>query len=302
MARPTSWRFFVCAILACVSVSCARPAPPPAPPAARTVVDDLGRTVTVSARPERIVSLAPNLTEILFAVGAGDRVVATTTFCDYPPEAASKVRIGDTQRPDLERLIALKPDLVVVSTASQLETLSERLEGLGIPTYVSRARDLDGVLASIERIGDLVGEPAAGEALVARLRERANRIHSAVAPRPAPKVFFVVGSAPLITTGRGTFLDDLIRQAGGVSISADETAEWPQYSPEAVIGAAPEVIILPTFSHGVENEIPAALRETPAARNGRVIRVDADLVMRPGPRLVDGLEALARAMHPEAVP
>lgn len=292
----------MCAALACLAISCGRPAAPPAPAGARTVVDDVGRTISVAARPERIVSLAPNLTEILFAVGAGDRVVATTTFCDYPPEAAAKPRVGDTQRPDLERLIALTPDLVVVSTASQLETLSTRLEGLGIPTYVSRARDLDGVLSSIERIGDLVGERAAGEALVTRLRARADRIHTAVASRPAPKVFFVVGSPPLITTGRGTFLDDLIRQAGGASISADETAEWPQYSPEAVIGAAPEVIVLPTFSHGVENEIPAALRETPAARNGRVVRVDADLVMRPGPRLVDGLEALARAMHPEAAP
>ena len=294
----------MCAALAWLAVSsCGRPpAPGPAPAAARTVVDDLGRTISIAPRPERIVSLAPNLTEILFAVGAGDRVVATTTFCDYPPEAASKTRVGDTQRPDLERLIALKPDLVVVSTASQLETLSARLEGLGIATYVSRARDLEGVLASIERIGDLVGERAAGQALVASLRERADRIRAAVSARPAPKVFFVVGSPPLITTGRGTFLDDLIRQAGGVSISANETAEWPQYSPEAVIGAAPEVIVLPTFSHGVENELPGPLRQTPAARDGRVVRVDADLVMRPGPRLVDGLEALARAIHPEAVP
>jgi iron complex transport system substrate-binding protein len=301
MARPTSRRFFVLAALACFALACGRPEPP-APASGRSVVDDLGRTIAVPARPQRIVSLAPNLTEILFAVGAGDRVVATTSFCDYPPEAAARPRVGDTQRPDLERLIALEPDLVVVSTSSQLEDLSARLAGLGIPTYVSRARDLDGVLASIERIGDLVGDRAAGEALAARLRARAVAVRTAVASRPAPKVFFVVGAEPLITTGHGTFVDDLIRQAGGVSISGEEASEWPQYSPEAVIARAPEVIVLPTFTHGVESAVPAVLAETPAARTGRVVRVDADLVMRPGPRLVDGLEALARALHPEAVP
>jgi iron complex transport system substrate-binding protein len=297
MARPTLRRFFVLAALA-LAAGCGARATAPAP-GTRAVVDDLGRTVAVAPRPARIVSLAPNLTEILFAVGAGDRVVADTSYCDYPPEAASRPHVGDTQRPDLERLIALEPDLVIVSTASQLQALSDRLDALGIPTYVSNPRDLDSVIASVERIGEVVGEADAGRRLAASLRDRAAAVTAAVSGRPSPKVFFVVGNPPLITTGHGTFVDDLIRRAGGASISADQATEWPQFSAETVIARAPDVIVLPTSSHGV-GEVPAALAETPASRAGRVARVDADLLMRPGPRLVDGLERLARELHPEA--
>jgi iron complex transport system substrate-binding protein len=281
--------------------ACRRPdaGPSPQPATGRTVVDDLGRSISVPGRPQRIVSLAPNLTEVLFAVGAGDRVVADTSFCNYPPEAAAKPHVGDTQRPDLERLIALEPDLVLVSTASQLQTLSEKLASLGVPTYVSNPRDYDGVASSIERVGDLVGEPDRGRAVAADMRDRAAAVAQAVAGRPAPKVFFVVGLAPLFTAGKGTFVDDLVRRAGGASITSDETTEWPQYSPEAVIARAPDVIVLPGASHGVDS-VPPALAETPAARTGRVARVDGDLVMRPGPRLADGLERLAHELHPEA--
>jgi iron complex transport system substrate-binding protein len=301
MARPTLRRFSILAAFAAfvLAGACGARTPAPAAPTTRSVVDDLGRSVAVASRPTRIVSLAPNLTEILFAVGAGDRVVADTSYCNYPPEAAAKPHVGDTQRPDLERLIALEPDLVLVSTASQLQSLSERLAALGIPTYVSNPRDFDGVVASVERIGDLVGEADAGRRLAATLRERTAAVGAAVAGRPSPKVFFVVGEEPLITAGKGTFVDDLIRRAGGASITADETTEWPQFSAETVVARAPDVIVLPGSSHGVEG-LPASIRETPAARSGRIVSIDGDLLMRPGPRLVDGLERLARELHPEA--
>lgn len=290
------------ASLFCI-VACGGPsAPAPATPA-RTVVDDLGRTVAVAPRPARIVSLAPNLTEVLFAVGAGDRLVADTSYCNYPPEAKQKPHLGDTQRPDLERLIAFEPDLVLVSTASQLESLSDRLDALGIPTYVSNPRTVEDVFTSVERIGQLVGNDRQGAEVAASLRARAEAVQKAVAGRPAPKVFIIVGDEPLITTGQGTFVDDLIRRAGGASISGDERTEWPQYSAETVIARAPDVIVVPTSSHGISGEgggVPAVLHETPAVRNDRIARIDGDLLMRPGPRLVDGLEALARALHPEA--
>jgi iron complex transport system substrate-binding protein len=277
--------------------------PAASPPTGRQLVDDLGRDVRIAERPERIVSLSPNLTEILYALGAGDRVAANTSYCDYPPEAREKPHVGDTQRPDLERIVALEPDLVLVPTASQLQSLVERLDGLGLPTYVAESRDLDGVFRSIERIGDAIGDREAGRDLAARLRARTEAVSSRVGALPAPRVFVVVGDEPLFTAGRGTFVDDLVRRAGGASISGDEATEWPQYSAETVIARAPEVIVVPLASHGVSEggeSLPVALRETPAARDGRIVRIDGDLLMRPGPRLVDGLEALARALHPEA--
>lgn len=304
--------FLLCAAL----LACARSAPPAASSATggntaieagasatREVVDDLGRRVQVVARPERIVSLAPNITEILYAIGAGPRVIATTSFCTYPPDAANTTKIGDTQRPDVERILALKPDLVLVSTASQLESISDRLGALGVPTVVTTAKGVDGVLASIERIGVATGDAAAATDVAAKLRARIETVRAAVAGRPAPKVFAIVGNEPLFTTGKGTFLDDLIRLAGGASITADETTEWPQYSAEAVIAKAPDVMLVPLVSHGFavqDSGVPSSIAETPAVRNDRIVKIDGDLLMRPGPRLVDGLEQLAKALHPEA--
>lgn len=279
---------------------------PDAPPrATHAVTDDEGRALVLPVRPERVVSLAPNITETIFAIGAGDRVVGDTLYCDYPEEAKAKEHVGDTLRPDLERIVALKPDLVLISTSSQLEDTVGRLEQVGIPTFVLASRDFADVLASVERLGDLLdaGEPA--RALAASLRARADEVARRVSARPAPKVFVMVGDRPLITAGRGTFVDDLVRRAGGVSISGDEASDWPQYSPEAVIARAPETIVLPTDSHGVAGETTdpealALLRETPAVRAGHIVRIDGNLIMRPGPRLVDGLERLARALHSDA--
>jgi iron complex transport system substrate-binding protein len=281
------------------------PTGPPTGSPAREVADSVGRLVRVPERPERVITLAPSLTEVVFALDAGDRLVADTSFCDYPPEATAKPHIGDTQHPDLERIVALKPDLVLLSTASQLEETVARLDRVGIPVFVTEERDLDGVLAGIERLGDLLGEPAKGRALATRLRDRTSAVRERVANRPVPRVFFMVGDRPLFTAGRGTFVNDLILRAGGRSISGDETADWPTYSPEAVIARAPDIIVIPVATHGIAAEgmaLPEMLRETPAARAGRVVRIDADLLMRPGPRLVDGLEQLARLFHPEVSP
>lgn len=298
------FHFLLCAACA-LTLACGKSAPPAVPPtpATREVVDDLGRHIQVAARPSRIVSLAPSITEILFAIGAGDRIVATTSFCTFPPEAANTAKIGDTQRPDVERILALKPDLVLVSTASQLESISARLEALGVPTVVTTAKGVDGVLESIERIGVATGDAQAAAALAAKLRQRIEVVKAAVAGKPAPKVFAIVGNEPLFTTGKGTFLDDLIRLAGGVSITADETTEWPQYSAEAVIARAPDVMVVPSVTHGFaaqDSGVPPSIAATPAVRNNRIIRIDGDLLMRPGPRLVDGLEQLGRELHPEA--
>lgn len=275
--------------LACVSKSI-----PPSD--TQTVVDEIGRTIQVKPIPQRIVSLAPSITETLFALGLGDRVVAVTSYCDYPPEAAAKEKVGDTLRPSTETIVALKADLVIVSTASQLEAFVKNLDKLQIPVYVSDPHKLDGVLASIERIGELVGVANRARELTGALSARIDAVGSRVTGLNRPRVLFILGTSPLITVGGKSFIDDLINRAGGVSISASQSGEYPQFSLESAVTAQPEII----FLQSGESELTGSLRKTPAARDGRVFRLDDALLLRPGPRIVDGLEQMAAKIHPEA--
>jgi len=277
------------ASLACVSKSAA-------PPETRTLIDEIGRTVWVKPNPQRIVSLAPSITEILFALGLGDQVVGVTSYCDYPPEAAAKEKVGDTLRPSIERIVALKADLVIVSTASQLEAFVKNLDKLQIPVYVSDPRNLDGVLASIERIGELVGVADRSRELTGTLRARIDAVESRVSGLNRPRVLFILGTSPLITVGGRGFIDDLINRAGGRSISAGQSGDYPQFSLESAVAAQPEVI----FLQSGETELSGSLKNTTAARDGRVFRLDDALLLRPGPRIVDGLEKMAARIHPEA--
>jgi iron complex transport system substrate-binding protein len=265
-------------------------------PAARTLTDELGRQISVVPSPGRIISLAPSVTETLFAIGAGNSVVGVTTFCDYPPEAASVAKVGDTQRPSIERIIALKPDLVIASTSSQLETFVSRLGDLGVPVFVSNPRDLRGVVTSVEAIGDLTGRKNEGMEVAAGLRSRIETVRQRIDGLERPRVLLVLGGEPLITVGGTTFVNDLIEMAGGRSISAGQRSEYPQFSLETAIAQQPEVIFLQNGNEG----LPERLKQTPAARHGRVYKLDDALLLRPGPRLVDGLEQMADRLHPEA--
>lgn len=298
--RPTlGWLVTVALALCCFS--CHSPQPIQVP-AGTFVFDELNRPVMLAHPPQRIISLAPNVTELLFALGLGDRVVGVTSYCDYPPEAKTKEKVGDTLQPNLERLIALKPDLVVITTASQVERLAQQLDQLHIPLYVTNPRTVRDVAASVRHLGLATSTSATAEVLAANLEQRIEQVERRVANQPKPRVLFVLQLAPLITAGRNTFLNDLITSAGGVSISGEESADYPQFSREAVIARAPEIIIAPAF-HGDGAISEAALEQafptTPAVRNHRLVRINPDLTSRPGPRLVDGLEQLAQALHPE---
>ena len=260
----------------------------------RQVTDELGRSVAVVESPGRIVSLAPSVTETLFALGAEGRVIAVTSYCDYPPAAANKEKIGDTQRPNIERIVALRPDLVIASTASQLESFVRALEAAGIPVYVSNPRNLAETLASIRAIGNLIGANDQALVLEGQLRSRIEQVRSRVASKPRPAVFLMLGAEPLLTAGGNSFLTDLLSQAGGRSISEDEKSDYPQYSLETVIARQPEVI----FLQAGDERLPNRLEQTPAARQGRVYHIDDDLLLRPGPRIVEALETLAEKIHP----
>jgi cobalamin transport system substrate-binding protein len=296
-------RLFLLALILGIAVSCAHRSPGAEIGNRHDFTDGIGRRVSVIANPQRIISLAPNLTEILFALGLGDRIVGVTSYCDFPEEVKSKEKIGDTLRPNLERIIALKPDLVLVTTSSQLENITRRLDQLSIPVYVTNPRTVREVVASIQTLGQVTGSTRESLSLCDTLEKRILAVESRVNHLSKPRVLYVLQTEPLITAGRNTFINDLINLSGGVSISGQETADFPQFSRETVIARAPEVIVIPS-THGLELVKEGDLRRdfsiTPAIRANRIVRVNPDWVDRPGPRIVDGLEQLAQGLHPES--
>ncbi len=278
-------------------------APKPEP---RAVTDDLGRRVTVPAAVTRVVSLAPSVTEIIFAVGAGDRLVGVTTFCNYPEQARSIAKIGDTMTPNMEAIVALRPDVVFVSSASQLEGFTRLLEQNGIAVYVIDPQSLPDLYGkSLRQLGTLFGKNDDASRLADSLERRHREIcritngcaDQAEGGPAAVRVFVQVSREPLFTVGKSSFLRQVIRDAGGILVTEDVETAFPKLSKETASALNPEVLIL---SDSEDNREPNdAFKNSPAVRNGRVYRVNADLISRPGPRLIDALEQIARDLHPE---
>jgi len=263
----------------------------------REVTDDLGRKVSLPVKITRVVSLAPSLTENIFAVGAGDRLVGDTTYCNYPEEAKYVQKVGDTITPNLETIVALKPDVVFVSTASQLESFKNVLEQNHIAVYVTNPNSLDSVLSDLRTLGDLLGTLDRTSELLNEMQERLSGVSEGVQGEKPVLVFVQISKEPLFTIGKGSFLTELVGKAGGRSVTSDVTGGYPKLSKETALALNPEVIIL---SDSEDNREPnEVFRNSPAVKNGRVYRVNADLLSRPGPRLVDALEQIARDLHPE---
>ncbi|MDQ3472564.1 MAG: cobalamin-binding protein [Acidobacteriota bacterium] len=264
--------------------------------------DEADREVLVSGKIERVITLAPNLTEIIYAIGAGDLLVGNTTYCDYPEQAKGVQKVGDTLQPNIERILGLRPNLIFISTSSQLEAFARQLSEHGIPVYVSDPHDLDGVIYSIENIARLLHREKQAVDLVSKLRARITSIEAAVKNRKPLRVFYQLSAEPLYTAGRDAFVTDLIRRSGGLSVTAEVPEAWPRFSQESAAAAQPDVIVLPTGgSMGAANsDVAAGLKRAPAVLSGKVFKINGDLLVRPGPRAIDGLEQLARALHPEA--
>ena len=289
-------------VLLVSALACAPARNPETPSATQQLTDDAGRNVTLPARVERVITLAPNLTEIVFAIGAGDRLVGNTTYCNYPAEAKNVAKVGDTLHPSLERIIALRPQVVLISTASQLEVFTQQLQNQNIAVFVTDPHNLDGVFRSIEQIGLMLAQDQQAKTLVQELRNRTNAVETAVQQTTPVRVFYQVSGEPLYTAGRDSFVTDLMRRAGAISVTADVPGAWPKYSNESALAAKPDAIILPTGgSMGEANSnVAEALRNSPAVLAGRVHRINDDLLSRPGPRSVQALEEMARALQPEA--
>lgn len=271
---------------------------PPATAAGVTIRDDWGRTITLPRSPQRIVSLAPSVTEVLFAVGAGERVVGVTAWCNYPPAAAALPKVGD-ERISEERVLALRPDLVVAD--GNLEpAVVQRLEKLGLTVLVVAPRNLEGVWHAIQVVAKAVGKEKNGEKLVADLRRRVAAVEERVRERrrPAVRVLVLLDPPGLYTAGPGTFLDELIRRAGGENVAGGAPVPWPVLSEEEVILRDPEVIVLLYGDPAVVLQ-KKSWQGITAVRRGHVWRVDADVFSRPGPRLVEALETMADLLRGE---
>jgi len=252
----------------------------------------------VPVKVTRVVSTAPSVTESIFAVGAGDRLVGVTTFCNYPDEAKSIAKIGDTMTPNMESIVALKPDIVFVSTASQIESFSKTLEQNGIAVYVTNPQELEGVFENLKSLGQLFGTQDVADSLVDELSARTQMCYIPV--KAPPRVFVQVSKEPLFTIGRESFVTQLVKTAGGVSATGDIATAYPKLSKETALVLNPEVIIL---SDSLDNQEPnEVFKNSPAVKNGRVYKINADLISRPGPRLVDALEQIAKYLRPEKFP
>jgi iron complex transport system substrate-binding protein len=238
------------------------------------------------------------LTEIVFAVGAGDRLVGVTTFCDYPAEAQKIRKIGDTQTPNIENIIALKPQVVLVSTASQMENFSKTVEQQGIAVFVTNPNSLDDIYKSVYQIGEIFGKDEKAREVVGELKKRVSDVEMQTASAEDVKVFLQISKEPLFTVGKNSFMTDLISRAGGASITSNIETAYPNLSKETALALNPEAIIL---SDSEDNREPNdAFKNSPAVRNGKVFKINADLISRPAPRIVDALEQMAKALHPES--
>jgi iron complex transport system substrate-binding protein len=273
------------------------------PAEAFTTRDMTGRDVTLAASPRRIVSLVPSVTEILYALGAEHLLVGVTDFCDFPPEARRRPKVGGMVAPSLEAIIALRPDLVIATNEGTREDTFTQLSRVGVPVYLVAAHHVADVTSLMRRLGELTGREAAAGPLVAGLEQRIEAVKKAVLPLARPRVLYVLWPEPLIVPGRGAIVTELIQLAGGQSLTADDPDAWPRYSLEAAVAKSPEVILL--ANHGAGTGAVAVdkwkrLTSLPAVKSGRLLSVNGDLLHRYGPRFVDGLEQLARAIHPEA--
>lgn len=262
----------------------------------RVFIDDLGRTVTIEGMPERIVSLSPSNTEILFALGLSDNVVGVTDWCDYPPEALEKEKVGAYDTPDIEKIVALHPDLILAAHGLPLETI-DTMEDLGLVVFGIKSTDLDDLMDDIRAVGNITGQEAEADALTSDMADRIQAVvEKTQGLEQRPKVFYIVWHDPLFTVGTETFIHELIEKAGGANIFGDLTG-YPIVSIEDVLARDPEVIITSVWSYEWANNATELLG-TNATQTGRIYTVDDDLVQRPAPRVVQGLEWFAHLIHP----
>jgi iron complex transport system substrate-binding protein len=270
---------------------------------ALTIRDDLNRSIHFVKAPTRVVSLAPSITEMLFALGLDRDIIAVTQFCDYPPQALVKQKVGYSN-PSIEAIVALNPDLIIAPREFLRADLLGQIEQLHIPLVVFSANSVTDIATHLSKLGAIFGRTAQADATIRDLQQRIESIRRVTAGRPAVRVLYVLNSHPLITVGPGSFIHELIGLAGGSNVAAGTAVPYPRLNMEVVLREDPDVLLFPV---GKVESVPLneqnVWQQWPglsAVQHGRLRHVPSDLLNRPGPRIGDGLEALARAIHPEA--
>lgn len=269
----------------------------------RALIDQLGRSVEVAEPLSRVVSLAPSLTETSYETGGGEALVGATRFATYPEAAARLPRVGSYVALDIEKIVKLRPQLCLAIKDGNPKATVERLESLGIPVYVFDPKNLEDVVDTVVRLGDIYRTEDRAAALAAGYRQRLERVARQVARvAERPRVFFQIDAQPVFSAGADTFLHQLLVRAGAINLAADRTG-YPRYSWEELLTLKPDVVLLASMGGGYsEQELLSrwqAWPQIPAVRQQRLHVVDSDLFDRPSPRLIDALESLVALLHPE---
>jgi len=270
-------------------------------PEPECIFDDLGRLVCLNETPERIISLAPSNTEILFALGLGDRVVGVTDWCDYPEEVLEKEKVGAYNTPDIETILSLNPDLILAGYGNSIEVINS-LDELGLTVFGIKTIDLDDLLNDIRTVGEITDKEVEAQALTSEMAIGIQSVTNQTEElEQRPKVFYLLWgseSSPLWTAGQGTFIHELVEKAGGVNICQNITG-YTTISIEEVIARDPEIIISSVLSYDWAINATGPLASTNASQTDRIFTCDDNLVQRPGPRILKGLEWFAHFIHPE---
>jgi iron complex transport system substrate-binding protein len=270
---------------------------------AKTVIDHVGRRVSVPDNPQKIIALAPSITEVIYDLGEEHRLRGVTQYSDFPAQAKTLPRVGSYVRLDLEKIIALEPDLCLAIKDGNPKHIIDKIVALDIPVYVIDPRSLDHTMDTITLIGSLLNAEQAALKLVAEMQSRIARVETLVRKaNHRPRIFFQIDAEPLISAGNNTFIDELIELAGGINTAAGKDP-YPRYSWEDILILQPEMILISSMAGGLNPEQLVLTwkkwDQLAAVINDQIFVVDADLFDRPTPRLVDGLELIAEIIHPE---
>ena len=268
-----------------------------------TITDDVGLVSKIEKTPVRIVSLGPSNTEILFALGLGERTVGVTSYCDFPAEAKKKKKVGDFISPNLEIILSLKPDLVLCAGGVQKD-LALKLRGLNIPAVTLYPKDLNQLINDIAVVGRTTGAESKAAKYMESLRARIAAVKEKVKGQPKPSVYFEIWNSPLTSAGKSSFVDELITLAGGENIFAKVDQTFPTVNAENIVKSDPDIIVTAYMDRAgkIKTEVVkrAGWGKLKAIKNDRIYDdIDSNILLRAGPRLVDGIEALARKFHPE---
>lgn len=270
---------------------------------AKEVKDEIGRQLTIKDIPQRIVSLAPGITETLYALNLGDKIAGVTNFCNWPAQARQKPRVGGFVNPSIEKIVSLQPDLIIATADGNRKDTVQQLERIGLIVYVTNPADTKGILTSILHIGEITSMEKNARALVGRLQKRLNNVTAQTRGKIKPRIFFQIGLDPVITAGRGTLINEVITLSGGINIAGSDTARYPRYSAEGIMAGVPDIILFAPMAN--DKEFAAVktfwqkFKEIPAVKNNKIYPIKTDLISRASPRIIDAIEKMALIFHPE---